>query len=187
MLLFCGYSTDMKIATILFLSMFSLVACSSQPASEKPAPVMTKHAVSVPPDSQLFALIPATSDVWVYQQQQRALYYLSGAAIAAEPDDVVVFEDPIEFHVGNRFFFEEGLGISSEMLEKELAAIKGPGNVSPFIVTAPTQWLVEHRDQVRLPEGFDGWVVWLKPVGEKTMFTQKVEASVARVRHQPSE
>jgi hypothetical protein len=159
-----------------------LSACAAHPNRDNQATDMKTTHVDVPTDYHLFTALPSTADVWVYQQQARDLYLLSGVGFAASPDDVVVVSEPVEFHVGNRFFFEEGLGVTGESLERELSAIQGADRVPPFVLTTGVQ-RVEGRTEIAVPSDFDGWMIFLKPIGSKTMFAQRVEVKMVRAKN----
>lgn len=144
--------------------------------------IMDTHLVPVPSEAQWFSLFPANADIWVYQQQARKLFLWSGTGIATYRSEVVVSTQPVEFHVGNQVFFQDSLRLTGEELDNELAAIQDPDKTPPFILTSGVQW-IEDRIELPIPADFDGCVVFLRTVGEETLLTQQVEATIVRVKN----
>jgi hypothetical protein len=143
---------------------------------------LNTQSVPVPEGCTSVLLVPDRFDIGVFEQDHFALWAFQGTGVARHPGGpFVVAHQPLEFHVGNRFFFEEGLGLQGDLLEGELAAVRGPEGVPPLVLTSCCNMLEEADARVPVPTGFDGAIVFLKPTGRKSDMCDHVKAVVQRV------
>ncbi|MCC5830727.1 MAG: hypothetical protein JJU36_14870 [Phycisphaeraceae bacterium] len=138
--------------------------------------------LDVPEGVRGIILLPEPFDPWVIRQRERRLTYLMGTGRLYSRGDAGVLDEQIEFHVANRFFFEEGLGVDPGEVGPLVEALADEQGRLPFVLTT-NHTVVSPGMRIAIPEGFDGWLAWLKPTGNNTRYTREVEVRTLRIRH----
>jgi hypothetical protein len=182
----------------LLVSMSFLIGCGKTQRDEyEQVTIVEQHenepttaparveSLTVPEGCTSLIMVPERYDPWVFRQDARRLFLLSGTGVAIAPGSTHILNEPIEFHVGNRFFFSEGLGLRGETLDKELDVLLNDKGEPPFVLTAGNQNM-KSSQTISIPTGFKGWAVFLRPTGTESAMCNEVEPIVRPVSNPTS-
>lgn len=143
--------------------------------------VQTVETMTVPDGVRGVMLLTQEVDPWLFTQQERSIVYLMGTASLYVPGPLAVTDQTPEFHVGNRFFFSEGLGLGEAQVDTVVARLADEHGEPPFVMTATHQVVVPGRTVI-IPNDFEGRLIWMRPTGRNTAYTRQFTAEILQVR-----
>jgi hypothetical protein len=139
--------------------------------------------LAIPEGYTSVTLVPAEIDAWVLRQTVRPLYTLIGTGGGIKSSSPHSTKDPVEFHVGNRIFWE-AIGLSGDELDEQVRQVQDKNGEPPFILTCFRGYFEEEATHIAVPKGFQGYVIFFKLADHNAGMCTKATTAVFKVPNQ---